>query len=388
MSDKTAKKISLIIFSSIVFYFLLLNFDRVVQTARRVSWVFMPVFIGVSFAFIINPLVVFFDDCLFKLSKRFVLLDPLKGAFRIISIILSFVIFFGIITLIMFIIIPEVSSTIGIFVSNIQKYMNDIKDWTNYNSIDLDVPDWVLKFSEENLKSTVSEFISFLKNGAGNVVTGAMYITASFLSVLWNIIFGLIISIYLLDKKEAVLNFARRFVRAFFPERVSRVIFRVAELSNRTFSNFVTGQLTEAVVIGVLCYFGMLAFVFPYAVSIATIIGFTALIPIFGAWIGAICGALLISVVSPVKAMWFIVFIVVLQQMEGNIIYPKVVGRSIGTPSLLVMLAVWVGGSMFGFVGMLFGVPITSIVYSLTKDCIDGRLEAQKRRRAMQKSKA
>lgn len=387
LDEKTAKKISFIVFSAITFYFLLLNFDRVVMTAKWVGWVFMPVFIGISFAFIINPLVVFFDGSLAEVSKKFEPLRKLSRIFRVISIVLSFAIFFGAITLIMFIIVPEVSATVGIFVSNIQRYVNDIKDWTNYNYIDLNLPEWILKFSEENLKSTVSEFIGFLKNGAGNVVTGAMYMTASFLSVLWNIVFGLIISIYLLDKKEAILRFAKRFVCAFFPDKCSSIIFRVGALSNKTFSNFVTGQLTEAVVIGVFCYFGMLAFAFPYAMSIATIIGFTALIPIFGAWIGAICGALLISIVSPVKAMWFIVFIVVLQQLEGNIIYPKVVGRSIGTPSLLVMLAVWVGGSMFGFPGMLFGVPITSIAYSLTKDCIERRLKIKKIQGAVRKSK-
>lgn len=375
MNKSTAIRICLIVFSAIIFYFLLLNFERVMQTVKWVLEVFIPLFVGISFAFIINPLTVLFDNNFKIISKKFSLGKSFNGIFRFLSIVLSFLIFFGIITLIFFIIIPEVGNNIGIFVSNFQNYLNNIKDWAQQHSINFYVPEEILKFSEENLKNSITDFVNFLKDGAGNVVSGAVNITVSFISTLWNIIFGLIISIYLLIHKESIMRFMKRFVCAFFSEKCSEKIFYIANLSNKTFANFVIGQLVEAVIIGVLCYLGMIAFMFPYALSIATIIGFTALIPIFGAWIGAITGGLLIAIVSPVKALWFLVFIIVLQQLEGNIIYPKVVGKTVGTPSLLVMLAVWMGGSMFGILGMLFGVPITSIAYTLIKECIDYRLK-------------
>ena len=146
-------------------------------------------------------------------------------------------------------------------------------------------------------------------------------------------------------------------------EKIAKKVIEFTNLTNKVFTKFVTGQLTEACIIGTLCLVGMLIFGMPYAVIISVLIGFTALIPIFGAFIGTAIGAFLILLESPIKALWFVIFIIVLQQLEGNLIYPKVVGKSVGLPGIWVLSAVTIGGGMFGIIGMLFSVPICSIVY-------------------------
>ena len=158
------------------------------------------------------------------------------------------------------------------------------------------------------------------------------------------------------------------------PEKLQKLL-ELLELSNRTFTNFITGQLTEAVIIGALCFVGMTIFGMPYAPAISVLVGFTALIPVFGAFIGTAVGAFLILLVKPIQALWFIVFIIVLQQFEGNLIYPKVVGKSVGLPGIWVLVAVTVGGSAMGVMGMLISVPVCSILYTVSRQAVNDRLK-------------
>ena len=173
---------------------------------------------------------------------------------------------------------------------------------------------------------------------------------------------ALAFSLYLLAQKETLTGQAKKVVRALFSEKWAHWITDVARMTNRTFSNFVTGQLTEAVILGTLCFLGMLIFRLPYAGVISVLVGFTALIPIFGAFSGVGIGAFLILLVSPIKALWFVLFFVILQQLEGNLIYPRVVGKSVGLPGIWVLAAVTVGGNAFGLAGMLLAVPLCSVL--------------------------
>lgn len=175
-------------------------------------------------------------------------------------------------------------------------------------------------------------------------------------------------------QKETLTGQAKKVVRALFSEKWAHWITDVARMTNRTFSNFVTGQLTEAVILGTLCFLGMLIFRLPYAGVISVLVGFTALIPIFGAFIGVGIGAFLILLVSPIKALWFILFFVILQQLEGNLIYPRVVGKSVGLPGIWVLAAVTVGGNAFGLAGMLLAVPLCSVLYTLARQGVNARL--------------
>ncbi len=370
---KTVRGIMLLLLYAIVLFFLLWNFSSVLKSLSWLLGIFMPLIIGLSAAFVINPLMGSFES-LFRLWRSKPETRGSQGLYRGLAILCAFLVVFGVVTILMLIIMPEVTSTIGAFIASLPQYTDQFMLWVDRLPEELDV---VKEFFAEtpNWDKVVSSVTSFFTDGAGGtVVSGVLGATVSFFGGLWDVIFGLIISLYVLAQKEKIGRFFSRFVRAFFPEKAARRTFYVAGLSSDAFSSFVSGQLIEAVIIGLLCYVGMLIFGFPYALTIGTIVSFTALIPVFGAWIGAILGALLILTRSPVSALWFLVFLVVLQQLEGNLIYPRVVGKTVGLPGLLVMLAVWVGASVNGVVGMLLAVPLCSIIYTLLKEAMASRL--------------
>ena len=187
-------------------------------------------------------------------------------------------------------------------------------------------------------------------------------------------ILALVFALYILGQKERLSEQLKRVITAYLPEEKADRMFYIGELSNRVFSNFVSGQLTEATLLGLLCFLGMTIFRMPYASMVAILVGFTALIPLFGAFIGTGIGAFLILMVSPIKAFWFIVFIIVLQQIEGNFIYPKVVGSSVGLPSIWVFSAITLGSRMFGVPGMLISVPLCSVLYCLFREAVRKRI--------------
>ena len=199
-------------------------------------------------------------------------------------------------------------------------------------------------------------------SGLISVTWGA---ATSILSILVDAVLAFVFAIYLLAKKESVAVHLKKLTLTVLPCRKAQRLLNIASLTNHTFTNFVSGQLTEAIIIGALCFVGMLMLGIPYAGAVSTFVAVTALVPIFGAWLGGGFGAFLILLADPVKAVWFVVFLLVLQQVEGNLIYPKVVGKSVGLPGLLVLMAVTIGGEAFGVMGMLFSVPVCAVLYSL-----------------------
>ena len=222
--------------------------------------------------------------------------------------------------------------------------------------------DWMRQYGDQFLNTTISTAIG---------------ITSSVVSLIFNLVLALAFALYLLAQKETLTRQAKKVVQAIFSSKRAQQITELAHMTNRAFSNFVTGQLTEALILGCLCFLGMLIFRLPYAGVISVIIGFTALIPIFGAFIGVAIGALLILLVNPIQALWFILFIIVLQQIESNVIYPRVVGKSVGLPGIWVLAAVTLGGNAFGLLGMLFAVPLCSVLYAVARRVVHRRL-AQK----------
>ena len=225
-----------------------------------------------------------------------------------------------------------------------------------------------------NIELDWNKITSFIQNGATNVISSTFNAAASVVNGTINFFLGLIFAFYLLSQKEKLMVQTKRFLYAFFPEKKMDSILRVGSLANKTFSNFISGQCTEAVILGVLCFIGMSVFRFPYALMISVLVGFMSLIPIFGAFIGVAIGAFLILMVSPLKALWFVVFFIVLQQVEGNLIYPRVVGNSIGLPAIWVLVAVIVGGSAMGILGMILFIPLCSVLYALLREAVPKKL--------------
>ena len=214
-------------------------------------------------------------------------------------------------------------------------------------------------------QNAVTRAVNLLLTGVGGVMGAAMSVVTKLFSTVVTMLLAVIFAIYLLAGKETLLTQVRRTVRVYAGEKAEQRAFYVLGTVNETFHHFIVGQCTEALILGSLCILGMLIFRFPYAVMIGTLVGFTALIPVAGAYIAAFIGAFMIFTVDPMQAVWFLVFLIVLQQIEGNLIFPRVVGSSIGLPALWVLAAVTVGGGLFGMAGMLLGVPLAASVYQL-----------------------
>ncbi len=347
------------------------------NVVSKIVSVISPFIVGFCIAYVVNLLLIPTERLwafIWRKSKLKIK-DKLK---RPICLLLSALIVFGAIFAIVFMVIPEFADTVVTFVERIPRYAVTVEGWysdlaaglANYN---IELP--AIHFDTEKVVDMATDFIS---NYGNSMLNKTVNITASIAGFLFNLILGIAFSIYVLAQKERLGRQANDVIYAVFSRKSADRILGLTTLTNRVFTKFVSGQLTEAVIIGILCFIGMLIFGMPYAPLISVLVGFTALVPIFGAFIGTGIGAFLILLESPVKAVWFVVFIIILQQLEGNLIYPKVVGKSVGLPGVWVLVAVTVGGGTFGVLGMLFAVPICSVLYVIFKEYIEKRLVAKK----------
>ena len=241
-----------------------------------------------------------------------------------------------------------------------------------------------LELTEINWDSMLGGIIDFLKNGAGDVLNSTFSVATGIISGIVNMVISFIFALYVLAQKERLEDQGRRILWAYLPETVSAKILEVCSLLYKNFSSFITGQCLEAVILGTMFVVTMSLFRMPYALMVGVLIAFTALIPIVGGFIGCAVGAFLILIDNPLQALWFVILFLVLQQIEGNLIYPKVVGNSVGLPAIWVLTAVSVGGSLFGISGMLFFIPLTSSGYALLRESVNNR-NARRRMQAAQR---
>ena len=378
LNKANTKKIILILIVAITFCIALINLSSVWAFITNSFSVLTPIVIGLCIAFILNSLTSTIETRMLGfLAKRF----PKKGrtAARGLSIVMAIIIVAGVLALVILLLIPAINDAISqIFEdlpNQITTLVEKINDLLVRFKVDFQIPlgktsDWT-----ELIDQAKTYIQSALENGMLNDIANT---TMTVVSGFTNFILGLILSIYLLMQKEKISNFISRLIRAYSKEKTSKGIFKVAHLTNVSFRNFVTGQLTEAVIIGMLCFFGMLIFRFPYPAATSAVVGVMALVPVFGSWIGAILGALLCLSRSFPTALLFILFFVILQQLEGNLIYPRVVGKSVGLPGILVFISVILGASIGGIVGIVLSVPLCSILFVLIKEAVDKRLKKKK----------
>ena len=369
LNKKKIKGILLIIAFSLLLYFTLLNFSAVLKGAGKILSVLSPVIIGLVFSFLLNLLLCRFEKWWDILSGR---RNGKKGKAvkRGVCLLLSILIVLGVLTILIFMILPEVVSSFSQMADTLPGYLTALADKAAAFAREHGLSHYMERIPEIDFE----KIGAFISERAGTIIGTTVSITASVFSVVFNIAFAVVFAVYILAQKEKLAGQLLRLIEAYFPRRAKDFTLRLSRMSYEVFSKFVLGQETEALIIGVLCYIGMRIFSMPYASAISALIAFTALIPIFGAFIGTALGALLIFVVSPVKALWFIVFIIVLQQLESNLIYPKVVGSSVGISGLWVLLSVTLGGGLFGIVGMLVAVPVFTVVYKLLSEDVRARL--------------
>ena len=322
-----------------------------------------PLFLGFSIAYVVNILMSFYERHYFA---RFAHKKVVKKTKRPVCLTGAVITVLGIITLVVWLVLPELVSCVSLLISEIPKAIEKVIDSAfvqkvlPQNAISyLDSIDWM---------ANITKAIGVITSGLGDAISTVVSAVSSVFSVVVSVVLSVIFSLYMLGSKEKLQKQSVALLKRYGKPTWQQKIEHFLQVLNSCFHSFIVGQCIEAVILGALCALGMWIFGFPYATMIGTFVGFTALIPVVGAFIGAGVGFIMILTVSPVKALLFIVFIIVLQQLEENLIYPKVVGESIGLPALWVLAAVTVGGSLMGVLVMLVGVPLAAAIYHLLKE--------------------
>lgn len=369
LNKKNIKRILLLVACAIILYWGLNNLSTLGKLLGSFFSLFSPLLIGVGIAYVMNLLLKAIERLWDMALKKAPELWRVKLK-RPICLTATMLLFLGIIFAIFFILIPRLEEAGSTLIANVPGYITQIQNWWG-SLVDFAAGHGVtLPELSMNVEDATKFISKILSSDSSNVVNTTIDITTSILGALVNILLALVFSVYMLAQKETLISQSRRLLLAALPRKAGQRTMHILKLTNNAFSSFVTGQVTEAFILGSLCCIGMLILRLPYALPVSVIISFTSLIPIFGAWIGAATGAFLIVFVSPIKALTFLIFLLILQQVEGNLIYPKVVGKSVGLPGLWVLAAVTIGGGIFGMLGMLLGVPICSVIYALVQDFI------------------
>ena len=339
-----------------------------------VSWfinVSSPLLIAGVIAFIINIPMTRFENLISKVSGN----NKKIGIYsRGISLILSFFCIIAFISLMLSIVIPEVLNTFSLLASAIPLGFQNGIDWaTQYSNLYPQAKTWLEQLNPDWV-NIAQQVFNYSKSG----LFGVFGTTVSFITTVANVTFtfiiSIMISIYMLLSKEKLFSQTKRFMIAYFPEKINVDILHIVKVADQAFSNFIIGKCIDAIVVGLMCTGGMLLLHIPYAVMIGAIVGVTALVPIVGGYIGLIIGAFLILMISPVQALKFTIYLLVMQTFEGNVIYPKIIGDTVGLPPMWILISVTLGGTLLGVPGMLIGVPFVSTIYTILGEHVNERL--------------
>lgn len=408
LDKENTKQIIKIVVIAIVLLVALLNIEPVWNVCKTFLSILSPFICGLAIAFILNIFMRFYEEKLFKtkkkrknnskeitqseknnqsnnimtkasnnvinktnLEKENKQNKDNKNGKRVVSIALSIITIVAVVTIIMLLIIPQFVEIINNLIINMPTYLESLKDWA------IDLTQRVPEIN--NFIQNIQIDTEALKNGLMNISKGVLDVTinqvSGLVSGIVNFFIAIVFAVYILANKEGLKVQAKEFIYARIPEERADYILKVSRLARDSFRSFLTGQAKEAVILGVLCTLGMLILGIPYAGPVGALTALTAFIPIVGAFIGGFVGAVLIVAIDPIKALIFIIFIIVLQQIEGNLIYPHVVGKNIGLPSIWVLVAITIGGSLFGIMGMVIGLPILSIIYAIVTENTNKKLQ-------------
>ena len=373
LSNVSIKKIRELIVFTALLVVALWKFDVVLDVLKTIGQIIFPFILGGAIVFVINVPMSFLEKKIFENVKK-----ENKAARKLarpVSLLLTIVLVVGVIALVMIGVIPQLTKTMGSLMINITDFIPQIKIWIrdffHDNREIMNLVDQV----QFNPDQAIRWGISLLGNGAGNMMNTTMSAVGSVVSGLATFFIAFSFACYVLFQKEKLHVQIRKVLFAFLPKQKADAFLKVCSLTYRTFANFLTGQCLEAVILGCMFVVTLSILRMPYALLIGVLIAFTALIPIFGAFIGCAVGSFLIFMVSPKQAIIFIIVFLVLQQIEGNLIYPHVVGESVGLPSIWVLAAVTIGGNLMGIVGMLVFIPLLSVVYTIFRKVVYQRLK-------------
>lgn len=362
MDKKLFKHLILLITYAVVLVVVIVKIDTVAGWLSAILSAFQPLFIGFAVAFVLNRPCNFFA----RLYEGH-LPGRTRQAARPLAVVTAYVILLAILAVLISLVVPELINSLQTFVNNMGTYAANLQglyDWV-VQTLDLEA------LADLNLSAIINDTLNKVLSGVLDALTTTVphliSMTGVVVSAVVTGVLALVFSIYMLIGGPRLTAQCRRLAITYLPGRVADPLLSVTRLTADTFTRYVSGQLTEACILGVLCFLGMCLFQFDYASLISVIIGVSALIPVAGAYIGAAVAVLLLVMIEPMQAVWFLIFLVVLQQLEGNIIYPRVVGTSLGLPGIWVLAAVTVGSSLLGFVGLVISVPVTAVLYTLLK---------------------
>ncbi len=356
---KTCLKIGITLF---LLYIAIAFWDNISGLLSAVFAAMFPILIGGAIAYVINIPMTFYEKHYFpKKNGKFFTITR-----RPVCMTAAFLTVIAVMVIVVWLIIPKLGECVSVIVAKFPALFE--KALLFAKSLDVMPEDIINSLSEIDWQSKLTDMIGTITSGVGNVVGGVISVVAGVFSGIVTVLLSIIFSIYILATKDNLRIGGTKLLNRYASEKWNKRISYVLSVLDECFHSYIVGQCTEALILGCLCTVGMLIFGFPYALMIGALVAFTALIPVAGAYIGAGVGAFMILTESPVQALLFLLFIVVLQQLEGNIIYPKVVGTSMGLPGIWVLAAVTIGGGIFGVLGMLLGVPIAAAVYRIIGD--------------------
>lgn len=359
-----------VIAASILFYMLLKYFPNVKEGIGKLNRILSPFIWGLVITYLLSPLMRLFERVFSKKGKK-----RGKGA-RVAAVIVSEVILILVLVAFVYLIIPQIYSSIETIVVNSPAYFQKITEWVRIKLVGHPEAG---NYVTSALDSFSHGFTDLIKEkvlpSIGNVVSGVTTGVVAVVTAIFNVIVGIIVSVYLLSNLETAVGGFRRILYSIFSLDTAENIRSAVKFVDKTFMDFIVGKILDSAIIGLICYIVCAILNMPYALLVSVIVGVTNIIPFFGPFIGAVPSALIILLVSPVKCLVFIAFIIVLQQVDGNIIGPKILGSSVGINGFWIMFAILVGGGLFGFVGMLIGVPVFVVIYTALGNLISRKLE-------------
>lgn len=363
-----------IVFASISLYAALRDLSGVRIWLGRIFSLILPFVIGGAVAFIINVPMRGAEKLLRKIFSGRKGRPVSPNLLRVVSLLVTLALLAGVITAVLFLVIPEIVHSVQMIIDQYPAFVS----WTKEVVAEISekypaAGDYIENFTID-WESVGSQLLDWMKNAGGDFLGTAVGFASSAFGAVANTVIAVVFALDILLMKETLGRQARKAAYAFLPEAGADRLFEIAGLSDRTFSKFLSGQCLEAAIIGALFFVSMSIFRFHYAALVSVLIAVTALIPIVGAFIGCAVGAFLILIVDPMEALWFVVLFLVIQQIEGNLIYPKVVGGSIGLPAIWVLVALTIGGNTMGVIGMVVFIPLVSVLYALFRDSVNRRL--------------
>lgn len=366
-----------VLFIGIVAWTVFSNLSGFLSLCRSFMKIVSPVIYGLVFAYILNPVMVFAERYLQPLLRKWKLSEKnVRSVGRGLSVVAAFLVGIAAIYGFFALLLPNLIDSVSGIVTNMPQYYKTAQKWVQNLAADYPEYSGIINTVYDKIYAGLENW--FQISVLGNLDSLVVNITTQVYSVIksvMNVLIGAVAAVYMLISKEKFQAQAKKIIVACMKRSKADRLFGVCAHSNKMFSGFITGKILDSLIIGILCYIGMSIFKLPYPPLIATIIGVTNVIPFFGPFIGAVPSALLILLVDPMKALYFLIFVLLLQQLDGNVIGPRILGDAVGLPSFWILVSITIFGGMFGFVGMLLGVPVFAVIYMLVREAVERRLE-------------